>query len=65
MIDQVAIRMSGGFNLLSPSAWQALPKDERMALIRAGRVEFLEDGESVPLRSALTALRSAFAPVAA
>lgn len=65
MIDQIAIRMSGGFNLVTPSAWQALPKEERAALIRADRVEFLEEGESIPLRLALTMLKAAFTPVAA
>ena len=62
MIDQIAIRMPGGFNLVTPSAWQALPKQERTELIRADRVEFLEDGETVPLRTALTMLKAAFAP---
>ncbi len=62
MIDQIALQMAGGFNLVSPEAWQAMPARERLALIRAGRVEFLEQGETVPLREALTRLKSAFAP---
>lgn len=60
MIDQIAIRVASGFNLVTPAAWQSLDKAERAALIRAGRVEFLEEGETVPVREALLMLKSAF-----
>jgi hypothetical protein len=58
MIDQIAIRKGSGFNLLSPHEWQAIELEERADLIRAGRVEFLDDGESVPLREALLRLKA-------
>ncbi len=52
-IDSVAIKMAAGYNVMRPADWQALAPTERFDLIKAQRVVFLRDGESVPVRTAL------------
>ncbi len=59
MIDQIAIRRKFGFELLDEAGWLALPKQEKIDLITDGRVEFLADGERVPLREALSQFQAA------
>lgn len=52
-VDQVAVRKLGGFNFLSVAQWAVLPRDEKARLIKSESVIFLNEGENVPLRSAL------------
>ena len=61
-IDSVAIKMAAGYNVMRPSDWQALASAERFDLIKAQRVVFLSQGESVPVRAALEWL-AAYVPV--
>ncbi len=63
MIDQVAIRRSLGFDLVPVEDWLELEREEKRRLLLEDRVEFLADGESVPVREALEELRTS--PVAA
>lgn len=57
MIDQVAVRRRGGFALLTIHEWSALDREERLQLLEEDRVEFLEDGMTVPVREALVSIR--------
>ncbi|MEM7339402.1 MAG: hypothetical protein AAF467_12190 [Actinomycetota bacterium] len=57
MIDQVAIRRSLGFDLVTVDEWLDLDRGEKLQLLREQRVEFLADGEEVPTREALEELR--------
>lgn len=52
-VDSIAVQMSAGYNVLNPMQWQLLSEAERFDLIKAKRVVFLCDGESVPVRDAL------------
>lgn len=57
-VDNVAIKMAAGYNVIKPDAWQALPKAERFELVKAHRVVFMCQGKSVPVRDALAYLGS-------
>ena len=56
--DQVAIKMTSGFNLKPISEWQSLSIAERKELISSGKVQFLKAGEPLPLRDALAVLKN-------
>ncbi|MEL7158912.1 MAG: hypothetical protein AAFN30_20285 [Actinomycetota bacterium] len=53
----MAIRKLGGFNLITPEQWSAMSTDSRRKLIKAGVVNFLFEGDEVPLKAALLGLR--------
>lgn len=52
-VDQVAVRKLGGFNFLTVAQWSAMSRDDRLRLIKAGSVVFLNQGREVPLKPAL------------
>lgn len=52
-IDNISIKMSAGYNVISAIEWQHLGEDDRFDLIKARRVTFLAGGVSVPTRVAL------------
>ncbi len=58
MIDQVAVRRSLGFELLAIEDWLSLDRGEKKRLLLDDRVEFLADGEEIPVREALQLLQS-------
>lgn len=53
MVDQIALRKLGGFNFIEPKDWFEMPSSEQAELIKGGRVEFLYQGDHVPVRKAL------------
>lgn len=57
MIDQVAIRRSLGFDLLTTEEWLDLDVDDKKRLLLEDRVEFLSDGDEIPVREALQYLQ--------
>ncbi len=57
-VDAIAVRQRAGFNLVSVPEWQALPADERKDAILDNRVIFLHREEPVPVRAALTWLKT-------
>ena len=58
MIDQIAIRRRAGFVLVQPREWAEMPRADRLELLEAGQVEFLSDGDLVPIKDALESLRN-------
>lgn len=56
-VDQVAFRRQGGFVLGSILEWKMLPRDEQVEMLQAGSVQFLSDGQPVPVRDALSSLK--------
>lgn len=62
MIDQVAIRRSVGFDLLTVADWLDLETAEKKRLLLGQRVEFLADGDEVPVRDALLELKNLAIP---
>ena len=57
--DQVSVRKAGGYNLISAKEFIAIPIQERVQLIGAGKVEFYLSGEPVRAIDALKSLRAA------
>jgi len=57
-VDQVAFRRQGGFVLGSILEWKMLTRDEQAAMLQTGDVQFLADGQPVPVREALAALKA-------
>ena len=52
-VDSIAVKMAAGYNMMRPLEWQALAQQERFDLVKAHRVVFLCEGQSVPVREAL------------
>lgn len=47
IFDQVAVKKSGGYNLIGVDAWLQLPLGEQYDLITKSKVQFLRGGEAV------------------
>jgi hypothetical protein len=56
--DQVSVKKSGGYNLISGEEFRALPLDERVKLITEGKVHFLKEGQVIPAKEALKRIDS-------
>ena len=57
-VHQVAIQKAGGYNLMSKAEFLAMPLGERVSLILANKIQFLDDkGEQIPARDALRMLK--------
>ncbi len=57
--DQVSVKKASGYNLVSASEFLAYPRGERALLVTEGKVQFLSDGQPIPLREALQSIRAA------
>ncbi len=57
-IDQIAIRKLGGFNFLTIRQWEELTSEMQMRRIQREEVVFLSRGQEVPVREALSYLKS-------
>jgi hypothetical protein len=58
IFDQVAVKKSGGYNLISATEWLALPLAEQFDLVTSAKVEFLMAGERVRTVDAMRSMRN-------
>lgn len=57
IFDQVALKKSGGYNLISADEWLQLPLAEQFDLVTTSKVEFLMAGEPVRAVDAMKSMR--------
>jgi len=54
---QVSIKKAGGFNLISKEEFLNISLEDRIKLISNGDIQFLVDGDPLPLREGLKKLK--------